>query len=277
MGVPPATAPTAVVGHVEWVTHARGRLPVPGGISDLREPITEAAGGGGVAAAAIARAADPVLLFTAIGTGPAADAARRALERPGLEVHAAPRPHAQTPVLSVTHPDGDRTIMVVGERLQPRAVDVLPWHRLAGCASCYYAGEDPDALVHARQAAVLVVTARRAHDVRAAGVTPDVLVASAADPHEDPSAVPSALAPEWTVITDGARGGIVRSRRGGEWAYAAQAPPGPVVDTYGCGDTFAGCLAAFLGRGQSIDQAIAHAAREAARCTTWRGGPGPAA
>jgi ribokinase len=178
-------------------------------------------------------------------------------------------------VLSITHPDGDRTIMVVGDRLQPRADDALPWDRLAACGACYYAGEDPQALVRAREAPVLVVTARRVCDIREAGVLVDVVVGSAADPDEDASGLSGALAPAWTVTTRGAGGGLVRSASGGEWTYEAMRPPGTVVDTYGCGDTFAGCLAAFLGRGEPIEQAVRLAAREAARCATWRGGPGP--
>jgi sugar/nucleoside kinase (ribokinase family) len=48
-----------------------------------------------------------------------------------------------------------------------------------------------------------------------------------------------------------------------------------VLDAYGCGDTFAGCLAAWLGRGADMPAAIAAASAEAARCATWRGGLGP--
>lgn len=275
----PATppAPTAVVGHVEWVTHAIGSLPARGTIADLADPIEEPAGGGAVAAAAIARAAGSALLFTALGEGGAAEAAARLLRRPGLEVLAASRRAPQTPVLSITAGDGERTIMVVGPRLQPRGTDSIPWGRIPECAACYYAGEDPEALLHARAAPMLVMTARRVADARDAGVRPDVIVGSASDPDEDPSALPAALAPEWTVLTAGASGGVVIHRGGSRTRYAAEPPPGPVVDTYGCGDTFAGCLAAHLGRGGGIGAAVAHAAAEAARCATWRGGLGPAA
>ncbi len=273
----PATspAPTAVVGHVEWVTHAFGSPPVPGAIADLRDPIREPAGGGGVAAAAIARACGPAVLLTALGNDDAAADCARGLDRPGLEMVAAHRDAPQTPVLSITGPDAERTIMVVGPRLQPRGGDRIDWQRVAGCAACYYAGEDPDALVHARTAPTLVVTARRLADVRAAGVRPDVLVASAADPDEHAVGLPDALRPEWLVLTDGARGGTVVAADGSRWTYAAATPPGPVLDAYGCGDTFAGCLAAWLGRGADMPAAIAAASAEAARCATWRGGLGP--
>lgn len=273
----PATppAPTAVVGHVEWVTHAIGSPPARGTIADLADPIEEPAGGGAVAAAAIARATGSALLFTALGDGHAAATASGLLDRPGLEVVAARRATAQTPVLSITGSDGERTIMVVGPRLQPTADDPLDWARLGQCRACYYAGEDPGALLHARAAPVLVVTARRNADVIESRVVADVLVASAADPDEDPSALPAGLRPRWTVLTDGPRGGTVTHRDGPSWRYPAAPTPGAMVDAYGCGDTFAGCLAAALGRGDAMEQAVHFAATEAARCTTWRGGLGP--
>ena len=273
----PATppAPTAVVGHVEWVTHAIGSLPARGASADLADPIEEPAGGGAVAAAAIARATGSALLFTALGKDHAAATASALLGRPGLEVLAARRAAAQTPVLSITESDGERTIMVVGPRLQATAEDPLGWARLATCQACYYAGEDPGALLRARSAPVLVVTARRTADVLESRVVADVIVASAADPDEDPSSLPAALRPRWTVLTDGPRGGTVTHRDGGSWRYPAAPRPGEMVDSYGCGDTFAGCLAAALGRGDQMEQAVVFAAGEAARCTTWRGGLGP--
>lgn len=268
-------APTAVVGHVEWVTHATGTVPPRGAIADLADPILEPAGGGAVAAWAIARFTGSALLFTALGNDHAAREASTLLGRPGLQVLAASRVAPQTPVLSVAERDGERTIMVVGPRLQASGDDPLPWARLAGCGACYYAGEDPGALRHARTAPVLVVTARRLADLVDADVVPDVIVASAADPDEDPSGLPAHLRPRWTVRTRGARGGTVTSREGDAWDYPAVPAPGPVVDSYGCGDTFAGCLAAALGHGDDMARAVQRAAGEAARCATWRGGLGP--
>lgn len=266
----------AVVGHVEWVTHALGSLPDRGHIADLRDPIEEPAGGGGVAAAAAARLGANVALFTALGDDPAATRAREQMVARGIEVLAAPRAGGQTPVLSVTEPDGERTIMVIGARLQPVASDPLPWDRIGGMGAAYYAGEDPGALVRARAAAALVVTARRLDDLRAAGVRADVVVASANDPDEDPSGLPATLAPSAIVLTDGPRGGTITRPGGGDARYPAAEPPGPVVDSYGCGDSFAAGIAVGLAQGLDIDDAVALGARAGAACATWRGGIGPA-
>lgn len=272
---PGPPTPIGVVGHVEWVTHALGTPPERGHISDLRDPLREPAGGGCVAAAAVARTGRPVAFFTALGDDDTARASREELQRRSVEVHAVARSGPQTPVLSIAEPDGERTIMVIGERLQPAGGDPLPWHLLSQCGACYYAGEDPDSLVHARRATVLVATARRAQDLLAADVRADVVVASAGDPLEDPSVLPARLRPEWTVVTDGPRGGRITRADGTSGRYDAVPPPAPVVDTYGCGDTFAACLAAAMGEGAGVQEAATAAAAEAARCATWRGGLGP--
>lgn len=265
----------AVVGHVEWVTHAFGTLPARGHIADLADPLEEPAGGGAVAACAAARLGAPVDFFTALGDDAAADRARHLLTGRGVRVHAAGRTGAQTPVLSISEGDGERTIMVVGARLQPSAKDPLPWESIAQAGAAYYAGEHPSALEACRAAGALVVTARRLEDILATGVRADVIVASANDPDEDPSGLPGALAPAALVLTDGSRGGTVIHAGGERRRYAATPPPGPVVDTYGCGDSFAAGLATGLARGLALDDAVALGAMSGAACATWRGGIGP--
>ena len=56
---------------------------------------------------------------------------------------------------------------------------------------------------------------------------------------------------------------------GGEWAAAEV--PGPVVDAYGCGDSFAAGLTFALGEGRPIDEALAVAASWGAHTLTLRG------
>ncbi len=271
-----AAAPSvAVIGHVEWVTHALGAPPAPGAIVDLVNPIAEPAGGGGVAAAAAARLGARVALFTALGDDPSAQRAGAEMAARGVEVHGASRAAPQTPVLSITHADAERTILVVGARLQPRAADDLPWGLLSDVDAAYYAGEDPGVLAGARAARHLVVTARRIEDIISAGVRADVVLGSANDPDEDPSALPADLMPPVVILTDGARGGRVIAGAHPPRHYAAIAPPGRTIDTYGCGDSFAAGVTTGLARGLEIDDAIALGARAGALCATWRGGIGP--
>lgn len=265
-----------IVGHVEWVTHALGVLPARGHIADLSQPLSEPAGGGGVAAVAAARLGARAVLLTAMGNDDLALRSRGELADRGVHVVAAQRDEPQTPVLTVTEPDAERTIMVVGDRLQARARDQIHAAALEGAAAAYYTGEDPNLLLAVRQAVpVLVVTGRRAEDLVAAGVRADVVVASRNDPDEDPSGLLAHLAPGAVVLTDGARGGVITTADGHEVAYAAAAPPAPVVDTYGCGDTFAAGLTVGLARRLPLADAVARAAAAGAECATWRGGIGP--
>jgi ribokinase len=265
----------AIVGHVEWVTHAVGSLPARGEIADLLAPMEEPAGVGGVAAAAAARAGARTLLFTALGDDPAAAQTAAVLGSRGVEVHAARRPAPQTPVLSVREPDSERTIMVVGARLEPMGADPLPWHLLAEMDAVYYASGDIDVLRHARACERLVVAARRPGNLMASGVRADVIIASGHDPAEDVSGLPVNLQPKVLVLTEGAAGGIIREEGQPDRRYPAVPAPGPVVDTYGCGDSFAAGVTVGLAQGLGIEGAAHLGARAGALCATWRGGLGP--
>ena len=262
----------AVIGHVEWVTHARGALPSPGGIAHLGDPLDEPAGGGAVSACQAAALGADCRFFTALGDDDAAAAAARVLAgRDGLTLHAAARPQPQTRALSATGPDGDRAIAVVGPGLQPRADDRLPWSELASCDAAYFTGHDPRTLRLARAARVLVVTARRCAALMASGVRADVVVASASDADERVTPGDLAVAPGAIVWTAGAAGGRYRTADGHEGSWPAVPPSGPVVDSYGCGDSFAAGLTVGLARGWGLDAAIGLGARCGSACITGRG------
>jgi len=103
----------------------------------------------------------------------------------------------------------------------------------------------------------------------ASGVQLDVLVRSASDPGE--AYTPGMLdpAPRLVVSTRGGRGGSWTGETSGSWE--ATPLPGPPVDAYGCGDSFAAALAFGLGAGMEIAEAIELAARCGAACLSGRG------
>ncbi|MEI7521106.1 MAG: PfkB family carbohydrate kinase [Thermoleophilia bacterium] len=272
----PGAAPRVVIiGHVEWVTHAQGHLPGRGRIADLHDPWCEPAGGGGVAAVAAARLGAHVTLLTALGDDLTAAESRRLLEDRGVSVIAARASGPQTPVLTIIEPGGERTIMVVGARMQARASDLSGTDLLASADAVYYTGEDPELLRVAREARHLVVSGRRLADVAAAGIVVDVIVASANDPDESPAALPGALAPGAVVMTNGAAGGSIERHGAAMRRYAPAVQAAPNVDSYGCGDSFAAGLTVGLARGLGIDDAVAVGAAAGGLCATWRGGLGP--
>jgi ribokinase len=77
--------------------------------------------------------------------------------------------------------------------------------------------------------------------------------------------------PRLVVRTAGGAGGSWESLDGTSGGWAATPLPGPVVDAYGCGDSFAAALAYGLGTGMGLDEAIALAARCGAACLCGRG------
>jgi ribokinase len=250
----------AVVGHVEWVTFTRAHaVPPAGEIAHLWDPLDQPGGGGAVSAMALARMGARVTFFTALAEDVPA---RAVLEEHGVQVFAAPRPGRQTRVLSVVDSSGERTLFVIGENQHPTASDDLPWGRLAEMDGVYFTGDDPQTVVLARQARVLVVTARRFDALVASGVRADALVGSARDPGERVDLTRLGERPEHVIMTDGARGGT---------GYDAAPVPGPVVDTYGAGDTFVAGVTFALAAGRPIAEALRFAASEAARALTWRG------
>lgn len=262
----------AVVGHVEWVTHALGRMPGPGLITRLLEPFDEAAGGGGVSAAQVAKLGADCRLYTAVGSDEAGRRAEEGMRRIGMTVHAGRRDGPHTRAISAVDATGDRAIAVIGPPTAPRIDDPLPWGDLAGCDAAYFTGHDPRTLVAARAARHLVVTTRRLDALVASGVRPDVLVASANDPFEavDPADVP--VRPGAIVWTEGGRGGRYLRADGGEGRWTPAPVPGKAIDSYGAGDSFAAGLTVGLARGLGLAGALVLAARCGAANLTARGG-----
>ena len=77
-------------------------------------------------------------------------------------MHAARRPGPTREVLTLLDRNGERTILPIGERLQPEGDDSLDWDRLADADGVYVTAGDQGALRRARAARVLVATPRAA-------------------------------------------------------------------------------------------------------------------
>jgi ribokinase len=166
---------------------------------------------------------------------------------------------------------GERTITTFGARLEPVGHDQqLPWGELAEMDAVYFTAGDLDALRAVRAARVLVASPR-AQDALGHGVPLDALVLSADDRVEQHDARRARDEAELIVSTDGARGGSYRLRSGESGTWESATPPGPSVDSYGCGDSFAAGLTYGLGAGMSVPDALALAARCGAVCLTGRG------
>ena len=259
-----------VVGHVEWVQFAVvARVPVSGEIVHARETFAEPAGGGAVAAVQLRRLAGAVRFLTALGDDGAAAQVAARLGELGVELHAGRRPAPQRRTFTFLDDAGERTIIVLGERIVPWLSDPLPWDELGELDGIYLTGGDPGAVRAARAARVLVATPRAMEALAAAGVQLDVLVHSASDPGE--AYEPGMLdpAPRFVVGTRGAQGGTWTGESAGSWE--ATPLPGPPVDAYGCGDSFAAGLTFGLAAGMELPEAVELAARCGAACLSGRG------
>jgi len=263
-----------VVGHVEWVRFAVvDRVPRTGAIVHARETFCEPAGGGAVAAVQLRKLAGAVTFLTALGS----DAAARQVvldlrERHGIgDLHVGQRAGPQRRTFTFLDDAGERTITVLGERIVPCLSDPLPWDALAALDGVYLTGGDAGAVRAARGASVLVATPRAMPALIESRVQLDVLVRSSSDPGE--AYEPGILdpAPRLVVSTRGAKGGVWEAADGRSGAWDATALPGPAVDAYGCGDSFAAGLTYGLGAGMALADAIELAARCGAACLCGRG------
>jgi ribokinase len=262
----------AVVGHVEWVQFARvSHVPSAGEVIHARDPFEEPAGGGAVAAVQLARLAGEAVLVTALGEDELGRRSVARLRELGVQVCSARREAATRRAVTLVDDAGERTITTFGARLEPRREDEdIPWSALEGMDAVYFTAGDLGALRAARRARVLVASPRALHAL-GQGVELDALVLSEDDTVERHEAARAQAEAGLVVFTEGARGGTYRERSGGSGTWAPVAPPGAVIDSYGCGDSFAAGLTYGLGAGLGVAAALDLAASCGAACLTGRG------
>ena len=250
----------AVVGHVEWVEFARvPHWPASGAIVHATDVWADPAGGGAVVARQLALLAGRCELFTAFGDDEAGRSAVRRLAELGIDTHVQ-HPSDSRTRRAWTHLDGEgeRTITVLGDKLLPSGP--LP---LEGYDLVFFVSGDAEALRSARRSRFVAATMREQPLLHEAGVHLDLISGSANDPTEH---YDGSLDVGLVVLTDGPNGGTANGER-----FDAVEPPGPIVDTYGAGDSFAAALAFALARGDALPDALNLAARAGAAVLAGRG------
>ena len=257
----------AVVGHVEWVEFARvERMPSAGEIAHSYDGWEEPGGGGAVAAVELARLGANVEFFTALGDDDLGRRADELLTALGVRVHVQHRNEPTRRALTLIDPTGERTIVTLGEKLRPAGP--LP---LGEFAAVDFVSGDAAALRSAREAPIVVATARELEILREARVRLDALVGSGNDAGERYEPGDLEPPPKVVVTTFGARGGRVEP---GGAAFEAAPIPGPIADAYGCGDSFTAGLAYALAGDADLTRALDLAALCGATALTRRGAHG---
>jgi ribokinase len=252
-----------VIGHVEHITLGRvAAVPSAGDITHLTEPRALAGGGGGIAFFQLARSPAELHLFTALGDDDAARFVEQAVTSTGAAIHAARRATPHTRAVVMIGPNGERTILVIGQPLHPLASDPLPWDILDGLDAVYFTAQDPALLTRSRRARVLVATARRRDCIAAAGIAPDVIVGSRVDPRERGTRASYPLPPTALVMTEGSHGGTVETAEG-VTRFAAPSVAA-IRGSYGAGDSFAAALTYHLAAGLDAHAAAERAAHHGA-------------
>ena len=182
-----AVTRVAAVGHVEWVDflHVDGDL-TRGSLKDAVRERRNAAGGAVVAAAVLAELGAEVEFFCAVGADDLGDAAIAELQARGITVHAARRSAPTREVITVLDGGGERTILTMGERLEPRGDDDLDWSRLEHADGVYLTAGDAGAVRCSRAARTLVANPRVGEPLDDPSLMLDALVFSDADGDEVP-------------------------------------------------------------------------------------------
>ncbi len=264
----------AVVGHVEWVQFARvAHVPRAGDVVHASDTFEEPAGGGAVAAVQLARLGGEAVLVTAVGDDEHGRRSLARLNELGVDVHVATRTAPTRRAVTLLDDAGERTITTFGARLEPRGQDGTPalQSALAGVDAVYFTAGDVAVLRIAREATRVLVASPRALHALGHGVPLEALVLSGEDEIERRELDRGQDEAELVVLTEGGRGGGYRRRGGESGRWAAVAPPGNPVDSYGCGDSFAAGVTYALGTGLTVPDALALAARCGATCLTGRG------
>ncbi len=262
-----------VIGHVEWVEFLRAeRLPGPGGIVQAERLTPRAAGSAVVAASVAADHGASVHFIGAVGDDQLGDLVAAQLRARGIEVTLARRPGPTRRAFVIADGDGERTIVTAGERWAPDVTDALHWACLDGADAVYLTAGDANVFARARSAHQLVATPRAADAAlagdfgpgsagaaskTAAPVTLDALVFSSDDAKDLAGVERLRAQARLLIATEGAEGGHWSGESEGHWQ--AVAPTGPIVDSYGCGDAFAGGFT--LGLAQGLDRRRRHRAR----------------
>lgn len=265
------TVRVSVIGHIEWVDFVSvARLPHGGEVIQSEGAFARAGGGGGVAAAALADMGAEVDFFCALGDDVHGHGSVEQLERRGVRMHVAWREQPTRRAVTLLETGGERSIVTLGERLDPLGSDELEWSRLRDAHGVYITAGDPAALARARESRVLVATPRARHALEGETAI-DALVFSAHDRHECEWAARIAPRARLVLATEGEAGGRWWGESEGRWE--AVQPPGPARDAYGCGDSFAAAFTYGLAAGASVAEAAALGAQRGALALTRVGAP----
>ena len=245
----------AVIGHVEWINFLNvDQLPKPGVISHSKKSLEYPAGGGAIIAKTLSELTfNQIHFFTALGNDEYGEKSFEILSNMGIKLHVVWRDKPTRRGFSLVDSLGERAITVIGERLAPEYKDNLEWRILKKMDGIFITASDSEILKIARSASVLCATPRVGLKIiNESNILLDGLIGSNLDPGEIFSFSQLLVKPKYTIKTEGENGGIIFP--GGR--YKALKNKKPMVDSYGCGDSFAAGFLYGLASKWSIEKSL---------------------
>ena len=245
----------AVIGHVEWVTFLDvDNIPKPGIISHANRQLEEPAGGGALVAVKMASIKkNEVHFFTSLGKDNLGEKSFARLNELGVKLNVAWRDLPTRKGISLVDSHGDRAITVIGERLEPKGSDSLPWNTLKTFDAVFITAGDSKAITYAREAKKVLATPRvDPQEFIASGIEIDALIGSGLDPYEIKRFDQFLPKPKIVIKTEGKKGGEIIP--GGRFNSVKLNVP--IKDSYGCGDCFAAGVTTGYAANWSLNRSI---------------------
>ena len=245
----------AVIGHIEWINFLKvDNLPQPGIISHAEKSFEIPAGGGTVIAKTLNDLTNnQVHFFTSLGQDYFGKKSYQILNEMGMNLHVAWREKATRRGFSLIDKRGERSITVIGERLEPCLNDQLEWEILKDMDGVFVTAGDVNVLKEARLSKVLCATPRFGLDkINQSKIKLDSLIGSNLDPDEVYLENDLIIKPKFIIKTEGEAGGICSP--GGR--FKASKLTRKKVDSYGCGDSFAAGILYGLSSKWNIEKTI---------------------
>ncbi len=262
----------AVVGHIEWVDFVSLEgYPAEGSVAHAADWSARVGGGGGVAAGVLVALGAEVDFFLALGRDLNGKAVADQLAERGVRAHIAWRDAMTRRAITYLSAGGERTIVTIGDRLQPTGDDDLEWDRLRSADGVYFTAGDSGALRRARQAGVLTASPRGRMALEEDPPEIDAIIFSDHDSDERAWAARLEGRARLMVATEGSDGGRWWGASSGRWD--AVRAPGPAKDAYGAGDSFAAGFTFGLATGRSVAEAARVGAERGAYALTRVGAP----
>ena len=211
----------------------------------------------------------PVDLITSLGKDSFGEKCYERLTELGLNLKVAWREKPTRKGISLISKDGERAITVIGDRLQPIASDNLPWNEMKNYDGIFITATDKEGIRLAREAKFLSATPRTGEKtLKNSKVKINALIGSALDPGEEINHDELIPKPDIYIATKGKSGGTIFPYN---QSYKSITPSSKEIDTYGCGDCFAGGVTTALSAKLNLNQAIKIGAYCGAECSTHYG------